>query len=101
MSLHQILVKVSQFQGVKVSFSQLSQNRSQLESNQKTGEGCGCPKFLAGKVFRQISTLLENYSPIFQQHETLSLPRFGHYPARKMAAGKLAPPSGKLLDFLL
>ena len=27
---------------------------------QKTREGCGCPKFPAGKVFRQISTLLEN-----------------------------------------
>ena len=33
-------------------------------------------------------------SPIFRQHETLSLPRFGHFPARKMAAGKSAPPSG-------
>ena len=37
--------------------------------DQKTQEGCGCPKFLAGKVFRQISTLLENSSPIFRQHE--------------------------------
>ena len=68
---------------------------------QKTREGCGCPKFLAGKVFRQISTLLENSSPIFWQHEMLCLPRFGHFPARKMAAGKSAPPSGTLLDFLL
>ena len=68
---------------------------------QKTREGCGCPKFLAGKVFRQISTLLENYSPIFRQHEMPSLPRFGHFPATKMAAGKSAPPSGTLLDFLL
>ena len=31
----------------------------------------------------------------------LSLPRFGHVPARKMAAGKSAPTSGMLLDFLL
>ena len=46
-------------------------------------------------------TLLENYSPIFRQHEMLSLPRFGHVPARKMAAGKSVPPSGTLLDFLL
>ena len=68
---------------------------------QKTREGCGCPKFLAGKVFRQISTLLENSSPIFRQHEMLSLPWFGHFPARKTAAGKLAAPSGTLLDFLL
>ena len=68
---------------------------------QKTREGCGCPKFLAGKVFGQISTLLENSSPIFRQHEMLSLPRFGHFPARKTAAGKLAAPSGTLLDFLL
>ena len=29
----------------------------------------------------------------------LSLPRFGHLPAREMAAGKSAPPSGTLLDF--
>ena len=69
--------------------------------DQKTREGCGCPKFLAGKVFGQISTLLENSLPIFRQHEMLSLPRFGHFPARKTAAGKLAAPSGMLLDFLL
>ena len=47
-----------------------------------TREGCGCPKFPAGKVFLQISTLLENDSPIFRRHEMLSLPRFGHFPAR-------------------
>ena len=35
----------------------------------KTRKGCGCPKFLAGKVFGQILTLLENFSPIFRQHE--------------------------------
>ena len=63
----------------------------------ETREGCGCPKFLAGKVFLQISTLLENTSPIFRQHEMLSLSRFGHFPARKMTAGI----SGTLLDFLL
>ena len=70
--------------------------------NQKTREGCGCPKSLAGKVFGQISTLLEHLSPIFRQHEILSLPRFGHFPARKIAAGKSAPPfgNGTLLDFL-
>ena len=51
-----------------------------------------------GKVFRQVSTLLENSSPIFKQHEMLSLPRFGHFPARETAAGKLAAPSGTLLD---
>ena len=53
------------------------------------------------KVFGQILTLLENSSPIFGQHEMLSLPRFGHFPAMKAAAGKLAAPSGTLLDFLL
>ena len=68
---------------------------------QTTREGCGCREFLAGQFFRQISTLLENSSPIFRQHEMLSLPRFGHFPVRKMAAGKSAPPSGTLLDFLL
>ena len=31
----------------------------------------------------------------------LSLPRFGHFLARKMATGKSDPPSGTLLDFLL
>ena len=66
---------------------------------QKTREGCGCPKFPAGKVFWQISTLLENDSPIFRQREMLSLPRFGHFPARKTAAGKLAAPAGTLLVF--
>ena len=80
-----------------------SQFRQVLEDplHQKTREGCGCPKFLAGKVFRQMSTLLETYSPIFRKHEMLSLPRFGHFSARKTAAGKLAAPSGTLLDFLL
>ena len=51
---------------------------------QKTREGRGCPKFVAGKVFRQISTLLENCSLIFRQLELLFLPRFGHSPARKI-----------------
>ena len=73
-----------------------------MEKAQKTREGCGCPKFLAGKVFGQISTLLENSSPTFRQHKImLSLPRFGHFPARKTAAGKLAAAAGTLLDFLL
>ena len=31
----------------------------------------------------------------------LSPPRFGYFPARKMTVGKLALPSGMLLDFLL
>ena len=55
---------------------------------QTTWEGCDCPKFLAGRAFRQIATLLENDSPIFRQHKMLSVPRFGHFPARKMAAGR-------------
>ena len=38
---------------------------------------------LLERVFRQISTLLENDSPIFRQCEMLFLPRFGHFPARK------------------
>ena len=54
--------------------------------------------FLAGNVFQQISMLLDDSSPIFRQHEMLFLPRFGHFPARKMAAGKSAPPSVMLLD---
>ena len=33
---------------------------SDLGIYQKTREDCGCPKFLAAKIFRQISTLLEN-----------------------------------------
>ena len=40
-------------------------------------------------------------SPIFQQHQILSLPGFGCFSARKMAARKLDLPSGMLLDFLL
>ena len=71
------------------------------QENQKTREGCGCPKFAAGKVSRQISTLLENDFPSFRQREMLSLPRLGHFPARRTAAGKLAAPAGMLLDFLL
>ena len=41
------------------------------------------------------------FSLIFRQHEMLWLPRFRHFPARKMAAGRSAPPSVTLLDFLL
>ena len=57
--------------------------------------------FLLEGGFRQILTLLESSSLIFQQHKMLFLPRFGHFLARKMAAGQSAPPSGILLDFLL
>ena len=64
-------------------FTQWNDPHPPLVVYQKTREGCGCPKFPAGKVFRQISTLLENSSPIFRQREMLSLPRFGHFPARK------------------
>ena len=77
----------------------LMQWYSAVRTDQKTREGCGCPKFPAGKVFLQISMLLENDSPIFRQCKMLSLPRFGHFPARKTAAGKLAAPAGTLLDF--
>ena len=77
----------------------LSEGSDPMLIFQKTRDGC--PKFLAGKIFRQISTLLENSSPIFRQQKRLSLPRFGHFLARKTAAGKLAVPSGTLLDFLL
>ena len=88
-------VSVSQKTEHDKSWKKITQN------NQKTREGRGCPKFLAGEVFGQISTLLENSSPIFRQHEMLSLRRFGHFPARKTAAGKLVVASGTLLDFLL
>ena len=71
------------------------------EVSQKTREGCGCPKFPAGKGFPAKFDTAGKYSPIFRQREMLSLPRFGHFPARKMAAGKLAAPAGTLLDFLL
>ena len=104
-------IKQKQAQDRKTHFKRVSLPVAKIRSpatrqmpiklNQKTREGCGCPKFVAGRVFRQISTLLEKYSLIFRQLEMLSLPRFGHSPARKMAAGKSGPPSGMLLDFLL
>ena len=34
-------------------------------------------------------------SQIFWQHEILSLRRFGHFPARKVAAGKIGPASSE------
>ena len=44
-----------------------------LESKrQKTREGCGCPKFFAGRGFCKKKT-----SAIFRQHDVLLLPRFG------------------------
>ena len=51
--------------------------------------------------FRRCWEMIPRFSPIFQQREMLSLPRFGHFPARKTAAGKLAAPAGTLLDFFL
>ena len=48
---------------------------------------------LAGRGFRQTSTLLGNSSPIFRQHEMPSLPRFGH---RNRKIG----PGFKTLSFL-
>ena len=66
--------------------------------------GLGCNKsensrrlWLSG--WKGFPTLLENSSPIFRQHEMLSLPRFGHFPARKTAAGKSTAPSATPLDF--
>ena len=56
--------------------------------------------FLLSKKVR-VSRELNQSSQIFRQHEMQSLPRFEHFLARKMAAGKSAPPSGTLLDFLL
>ena len=67
----------------------------------KTREGCGCRKVLAGKVFRQFFDAAGKCFPDFPAAEMLSPPRFGHFPARRMATGKSAPPSGTLLDFLL
>ena len=55
------------------------------------------PEKFSGK-FRRCWEILHRCS---RQHEMLSLPRFGHLPARKTAAGKSAAPAGTLLDFLL
>ena len=63
------------------------QMRDFWNSNQKTREGCSCPKLFPRRFSRQISTLLESSSLIFRQCVLLSLPRFGHCPVRKMAAG--------------
>ena len=76
-----------------------SREFGKIAGNQETREGCGCPKFPAGKVFWQISTLLENDSPIFRQREMLSLPRFGHFPARKTAAGNIDRACGNAAGF--
>ena len=43
--------------GLTNSPSKIWSSRPRIDTNQKSREGCGCPKFLAGKVFRQISTL--------------------------------------------
>ena len=65
--------------------------------SQKTREGRGCPKFLVGKVFRQISTLLENSSPIFRQHQMLSLPRF--VSGKENGCWKIGPAFGNAPGF--
>ena len=48
---------------------------------------------------QQTSTLLESSSLIFWEHVLLSLPRLGHFPERKMAAGNGPCPLGMLVDF--
>ena len=47
--------------------------------------GYWCPAIWLLEIFswiivRQISTLLDNSSPICEQHETLSLPMYGYFP---------------------
>ena len=71
------------------------------DSKKKTREGCGCPKFFAGRFPWLISTLLESSSLIFRQHVLLSLPRFGHLSGKENGCWQWAVPSGMLLDFLL
>ena len=44
-----------------------------IQKFRRTREGCGCPKFLAARFSGECS------SPIFWQHDMLSLP-FGHFP---------------------
>ena len=67
--------------------------------DKKPREGCGCPKFLAARVFRQISTLLEKFSSIIRHtfREANGCWKIG--PAFRNAAGisPLRPPqpSGK------
>ena len=63
---------------------------------QKAREGCGNPKFLAGRVSRQFSTLLE-----FPAARHAIPAKVWAIRARKTAAGKSAPPSVTPLDFLL
>ena len=69
---------------------------------------------ISGKLEKAVAvqnSLLERFSgkfrrcwkmiPDFRQRKMLSLPRFGHFPARKAAAGKIGRACGTLLDFLL
>ena len=48
-----------------------------------------------------ICLVRENLCVSASDMRCLSLTKFGHFPARKMVAGKLASPLGKLPDFLL
>ena len=51
----------------------------------------------SGKLRRSLG----NSSPIFWQHDMLSLTRFGTFRQGKWLLEKSAPPAGTLLDFLL
>ena len=68
------------------------------------------PLAFSGKAVAVPNSLLEKFSGKFRRcwkilhrfsgsMKMLSLPRFGHFPARKTAAGKLGAPAGTLLDF--
>ena len=71
------------------------------DRNQKTRGGCGCPTSLAGRIFRQILTLLEKPSPIFWRHEMLSLPTAKVWALSGKANGcwRISPAFGNTLGF--
>ena len=62
----------------------------------------GCPNIPCWKGFSGKFQCCSNTFPRFSGSTTcFPCQGLGHFPARKMAAGKLAPPSGMVLDFLL
>ena len=60
---HPVPGQFSKFVNVYMFFISLTHDLEQL--GQKTREGCGCPKFIAGRVFRQIFDTAGEFFPDF------------------------------------
>ena len=70
-----------------------------LVLNQLTRESCGCPKFLSGKVFGQISTLLENSSTTFPAAQNAMPAKVWALSGKENGCWEIGPAFGNAPEF--